>query len=70
MTASKSPAPALATTAGSLNCLVSRLAPILGAQKFPAALDELEYGVSITDGCLDWETTEAALRETHAALGL
>jgi len=39
-----------------------------GSQKFPAALEELEYGVSITDGCLDWETTEAALRETHSAL--
>jgi len=23
----------------------------------------LEYGVAITDGCLDWETTEAALRD-------
>jgi 3-deoxy-7-phosphoheptulonate synthase len=40
-----------------------------GNQKFPAALEELEYGVSITDGCLDWETTEVILRETHAALG-
>ncbi|MFQ3323246.1 MAG: 3-deoxy-7-phosphoheptulonate synthase [Pseudomonadales bacterium] len=26
-------------------------------------LDELQYGVSITDKCIDWETTERALRE-------
>ena len=39
-----------------------------GAQKFPQPLEALEYGVSITDGCLDWESTEAVLRETHAAL--
>jgi 3-deoxy-7-phosphoheptulonate synthase len=28
----------------------------------------LRYGVSVTDGCLDWETTERCLRGTHAAL--
>ena len=39
-----------------------------GSQKVPANLEELEYGVSITDGCLDWATTEKALRDTHAAL--
>ena len=39
-----------------------------GSQKVPAILEELEYGVSITDGCLDWATTEKALRDTHAAL--
>jgi len=39
-----------------------------GAQKFPQPLEDLEYGVSITDGCMDWESTEAVLRETHAAL--
>ena len=26
-------------------------------------LDELQYGVSITDKCIDWETTEKSLRE-------
>ncbi len=30
---------------------------------------KLRYGVSITDGCLDWPATERCLRETHAALG-
>lgn len=27
--------------------------------------DDLEYGVSITDACVDWETTEATLRSLH-----
>jgi 3-deoxy-7-phosphoheptulonate synthase len=33
-----------------------------GSQSFPRPLDQLEYGVSITDGCINWETTEACLR--------
>lgn len=33
-----------------------------GSQGFPCPLDRLEYGVSITDGCIDWRTTEACLR--------
>jgi 3-deoxy-7-phosphoheptulonate synthase len=28
-----------------------------------ANLDELKYGVSITDKCIDWETTEKSLRD-------
>lgn len=31
-------------------------------------LDELEYGVSITDGCIDWETTENVLADANAKL--
>ncbi len=34
-----------------------------GNQKVPENLDDLEYGVSITDACIDWPTTEKALRE-------
>ena len=34
-----------------------------GSQSFPRPLNELEYGVSITDGCIDWKTTEACLRQ-------
>lgn len=34
-----------------------------GNQKIPADLADLEYGVSITDACIDWETTDAALTE-------
>jgi 3-deoxy-7-phosphoheptulonate synthase len=32
-----------------------------GNQAIPENLDELEYGVSVTDGCVDWETTERAI---------
>ncbi len=39
-----------------------------GAQSFPAPRDQLRYGISITDGCIGWEETEAAIRETHQAL--
>ena len=33
-----------------------------GSQSFPRSPEDLEYGVSITDGCIDWATTEACLR--------
>lgn len=33
-----------------------------GNQKIPADLKDLEYGVSITDACIDWPTTEDCLR--------
>lgn len=33
-----------------------------GNQKIPANLDDLKYGVSVTDACIDWPTTEIALR--------
>lgn len=33
-----------------------------GSQSIPENLDELKYGVSVTDGCIDWETTEKAIR--------
>ena len=33
-----------------------------GSQSFPQPLSDLQYGVSITDGCIDWATTEACLR--------
>jgi 3-deoxy-7-phosphoheptulonate synthase len=39
-----------------------------GNQTFPQRPDQLRYGVSITDGCIDWPTTEALVREVHAAL--
>jgi 3-deoxy-7-phosphoheptulonate synthase len=29
---------------------------------------ELKYGVSITDACVNWETTERILREAHQRL--
>jgi 3-deoxy-7-phosphoheptulonate synthase len=33
-----------------------------GNQTIPVNLDKLEYGVSVTDGCIDWESTERCLR--------
>ena len=39
-----------------------------GSQRIPDNLDELRYGVSVTDGCIDWATTEALLREAADAL--
>jgi 3-deoxy-7-phosphoheptulonate synthase len=40
-----------------------------GSQTFPQSRRRLRYGVSITDPCIDWPTTAAAIREAHAALG-
>ncbi|WFF43071.1 3-deoxy-7-phosphoheptulonate synthase [Salinicola endophyticus] len=34
-----------------------------GAQKIPADRSQLEYGVSITDACIDWPTTERSLAQ-------
>lgn len=39
-----------------------------GKQSIPANLADLQYGVSVTDGCISWETTEALLRDVHATL--
>ena len=39
-----------------------------GNQKIPTDLSELKYGCSVTDGCIDWDTTAAMLREAHAQL--
>jgi len=39
-----------------------------GNQSFPQPKTDLQYGVSITDGCIGWDETEAAIREAHAAL--
>ena len=39
-----------------------------GRQDIPADLNDLEYGKSVTDGCIDWETTEKALLDLHEAL--
>ena len=34
-----------------------------GRQDIPADLTDLQYGVSVTDACMDWNTTEDSLRE-------
>jgi 3-deoxy-7-phosphoheptulonate synthase len=39
-----------------------------GSQSIPADRSQLKYGVSVTDACVDWATTEKMLRETAAKL--
>ncbi|MCK0743749.1 3-deoxy-7-phosphoheptulonate synthase [Chromohalobacter nigrandesensis] len=39
-----------------------------GNQKIPEDRSQLEYGVSITDACIDWPTTETAMREMNEKL--
>jgi 3-deoxy-7-phosphoheptulonate synthase len=39
-----------------------------GAQSIPKDMAQLKYGVSITDACIDWDTTEKTLRGMHAKL--
>ncbi|HEY1789208.1 MAG TPA: 3-deoxy-7-phosphoheptulonate synthase [Verrucomicrobiae bacterium] len=41
---------------------------IEGNQPIPAKLKDLRYGVSITDSCIGWETTERMLRWANEAL--
>lgn len=39
-----------------------------GNQSIPKDLNDLKYGVSVTDACIDWETTEKAVLEMHEKL--
>ncbi|EMP55488.1 phospho-2-dehydro-3-deoxyheptonate aldolase [Marinobacter santoriniensis NKSG1] len=39
-----------------------------GNQSIPEKLEDLKYGVSITDACIDWPTTEKAIREMRDKL--
>ena len=39
-----------------------------GNQKIPQDLSQLTYGCSVTDGCIDWDTTATMLRDAHAHL--
>tara|TARA_R110001592_G_scaffold138511_8_gene357837 strand:+ start:11266 stop:12330 length:1065 start_codon:yes stop_codon:yes gene_type:complete len=39
-----------------------------GNQSIPSDLSQLKYGVSVTDACIDWATTEKAIREMHQKL--
>lgn len=41
---------------------------VAGNQSFPRPLEDLTYGQSITDQCIDWETTELIVKESAAAL--
>ena len=37
-------------------------------EPIPEDLADLRYGVSVTDGCIDWQTTEALLTELAGRL--
>jgi 3-deoxy-7-phosphoheptulonate synthase len=39
-----------------------------GSQKIAADRSQLKYGVSITDACIDWNTTERVLLDAHKRL--
>lgn len=39
-----------------------------GSQKIPQDLSQLRYGVSVTDACVNWETTERMMRQAYAVL--
>ncbi len=39
-----------------------------GNQSIPDDLSQLKYGISVTDACIDWQTTETLLRNTHQQL--
>ncbi len=39
-----------------------------GSQAIAKDLSDLQYGVSVTDACIDWESTEKTLRSMHAKL--
>lgn len=39
-----------------------------GRQDIPEDLSQLSYGVSVTDGCIDWASTEQALRSLDEVL--
>lgn len=48
--------------------LESNLNP--GKQSVPDDRSQLKYGVSITDGCVGWETTEQMLRQAYDAMAM
>jgi 3-deoxy-7-phosphoheptulonate synthase len=39
-----------------------------GSQKIPGDRSQLRYGVSITDQCVGWETTERMVLKAHATM--
>ena len=39
-----------------------------GSQKIPEDLSQLKYGISVTDKCIDWKTTESLILKTHQRL--
>lgn len=61
----------IAQRASGTHCLIGAMIESYindGNQPIPKNLKELRYGVSITDACISWETTERMLRWGHEQL--
>ncbi len=57
----------VAGNADIIGCMLeSNLNP--GSQSLNGGLEDLEYGVSITDACIGWDETEVLLRDAYAKL--
>jgi 3-deoxy-7-phosphoheptulonate synthase len=41
---------------------------VAGNQSIPADLTQLKYGCSVTDACVDWDTTETMIRDAATLL--
>ncbi len=41
---------------------------VAGSQSIPADLSQLQYGCSVTDACIDWDTTEKMIRDAAVLL--
>lgn len=57
--------------AGGKRCLIGLMVESFlheGAQPFPQPIGQLRHGVSITDACISWETTERMLMEGYRML--
>ncbi len=52
----------------SINSLMVESYIEAGSQPLSDDIDALQYGISITDKCIDWPTTERLLRQAHASL--
>jgi len=57
-------------TAGNIHIIGAMIESnlVAGSQKFPQPVADLTFGQSITDKCIDWETTERVVNEAAAAL--
>jgi len=41
---------------------------VAGNQKIPEDLSQLKYGCSVTDACIDWDSTATMLRDAASRL--
>ncbi|ABK98458.1 3-deoxy-D-arabinoheptulosonate-7-phosphate synthase [Pelobacter propionicus DSM 2379] len=58
----------LADGNSSIRCIMLESFLEAGNQPIPTDLSQLRYGVSVTDKCIDWTTTEYLLRYVHRTM--